>query len=168
MHEVLVGLGSNVGDRLSHLKSAAAFLISLNAKTMITQAVRFSGVYESEPLGPGSYPYLNAMAQLAVSQPPLALLRLLKQYETEHGRQAGAPRWTDRTIDLDIIAWNDQIILEPELQIPHPSYRDRCFVLYPLKELKPAWVDPYSKKSIDVLIDQAMPLRIEKTAWGLP
>jgi 2-amino-4-hydroxy-6-hydroxymethyldihydropteridine diphosphokinase len=163
MHEVFVGLGSNLGDRIAHLKGAALYLRSLS-----TQQVRFSSVYESEPVGPGSYPYLNALAQLNVAGSPLDLLHLLKDFEAHHGRPPGSPRWTDRTIDLDIIAWDDHILLEQEIQLPHPSYRDRWFVLYPLKELKPDWMDPVTKKSIDILIDQAMPLRIVKTKWVLP
>lgn len=163
MPEVFIGLGSNVGDRYAHLKSAAGFL-----STISDHPPRFSGVYESEPLGPGTYPYLNAMALLSPSETPTGLLQLLKRYEAQHGRPPGSPRWADRTIDLDIIAWKDHVILEASLQVPHPSYRDRCFVLYPLKELKPNWVDPISKLSIETLIDQAMPMRIVKTEWVLP
>jgi len=163
MHDVLIGLGSNMGDRIVHLKRAANFLLSLS-----TQAVRFSGVYESKPVGPGRFPYLIAMAQLTLTQAPLALLHLLKNYEAENGRLPGSPRWTDRTIDLDIIAYGDHIIHEQELHIPHPSFRDRLFVLQPLKELMPNWRDPVTLTSIDVLIDQAMPLRMVKTSSVLP
>jgi 7,8-dihydro-6-hydroxymethylpterin-pyrophosphokinase len=79
------------------------------------------------------------------------------------GRDPDAARWTDRIIDLDIIAWGQRSFSKEGIIIPHASYRDRLFVLLPLKELRPDWVDPKTKQTIEKILLSAMPLKIAKT-----
>ncbi|MDX1618238.1 MAG: 2-amino-4-hydroxy-6-hydroxymethyldihydropteridine diphosphokinase [Balneolaceae bacterium] len=157
-----VGLGSNVGDRLQHLSKARQFLSRLSEK-----GFRSSSVYLSEPVGPSERNFFNAVVQLDTALEPERFIQRLKQYESEHGRPPDHPRWEARTIDLDIIAYGSLVILQDTLIIPHPEYRERLFVLLPLREVEPDWSDPETGQPIDELVEQAPSLIIHKTelAW---
>jgi 2-amino-4-hydroxy-6-hydroxymethyldihydropteridine diphosphokinase len=122
-----------------------------------------SSVYESDPVGPGTGAYLNAAVAIHTNLYPIQLFRVLKDYEIQMGRDPDAARWTDRIIDLDIIAWGQRSFSKEGIIIPHASYRDRLFVLLPLKELRPDWVDPKTKQTIEKILLSAMPLKIAKT-----
>jgi 2-amino-4-hydroxy-6-hydroxymethyldihydropteridine diphosphokinase len=71
----------------------------------------------------------------------ISLLEALKGYEREYGRDPSAPRWSNRTIDLDIIDYDRQVISRQRLHVPHPEYQTRLFVLVPLQEILPGWRD---------------------------
>jgi len=156
MPEVLVALGSNMGDRLLHLKSAVSFL-----QTMSSKPVRMSSVYESEPVGPGTMPFYNAVVSIYTHLYPSKLLPLLKSFEIREGRDPNSPRWADRPIDLDIIGWGRRRFLSGEVTIPHASYRDRLFVLLPLRDVSPNWIDPLYGTPLHVMIDRAQPMNIQ-------
>lgn len=158
MPEVVIGIGSNLGDRLYHLQSAAVFLSGLSSKP-----IRTSSVYESDPLGPGTGAYLNAAVAIFTSLYPHQLFPLLKEYEIRMGRDPHAARWTDRIVDLDIITWGKRSFSNDGIVVPHASYHDRLFVLLPLRDVYPKWVDPNTKQTIELLLASAMPIRIVKT-----
>lgn len=162
MATVTVGIGSNIGDRHAHLSKARAFLSGLSAA-----GLHASSIYLCEPVGPSERNFFNAAVQLETGLEPRAFIRRLKRYERKHGRPADHPRWSARTIDLDIIAYGDLVIHEDTLIIPHPEYRERLFVLLPLQELDAGWCDPETGRPIGELVQEAPPLIIHKTklAW---
>lgn len=135
-----VGLGSNLGDRWSHLRRAVDQLRA-GSRAPVTAVSR---VYETEPVGgpEGQGPYLNVVVELALSPgaDPYGLLEECRRLEAAAGRVRSA-RWGPRTLDADVL-WIDGVTLEePELTVPHPRWRDRRFVVAPLGELAPDLVD---------------------------
>lgn len=162
MATAIVGIGSNIGERKQHLSRAKTFLGELSMS-----ALRASSIFMSEPVGPSDRNFFNAVVQLQTDLAPNTFIRRLKDYEAEHGRPPNHPRWEARTIDLDIIAYDDLVIQEDNLIIPHPEYRQRLFVLLPLQEVRPEWIDPETDQPIDMLIRQAPSLIIHQTklAW---
>ncbi len=135
-----VGLGSNLGDRWSHLRRAVDQLRAGN-RTPVTAV---SQVYETEPVGGPEEqgPYLNVVVELAVSPAadPYRLLEECRRLEAAAGR-VRTVRWGPRTLDADVL-WIDGVALEDiDLTVPHPRWKERRFVLAPLAELAPDLVD---------------------------
>jgi 2-amino-4-hydroxy-6-hydroxymethyldihydropteridine diphosphokinase len=158
MPEVIIAIGSNMGDRLEHLAAGLKCLEGISLTP-----VRISPIYECEPIGPGSMEFLNAVVLLQTKRLPIDLLPLLKECERNRGRDPHAPRWSDRPLDMDIIGWGRRTFNSPTIQVPHASYRDRLFVLLPLKDLCPDWIDPETGIHIDRLVEGAMPMQIQKS-----
>lgn len=137
----LLGLGSNLGDRKAILDEAVA---ALNEGPGIT--VRgMSAYHETRAVGgpPGQGPFLNAAVSLETTIDALALLRRLQEIETRAGR-VRTVRWGERTLDLDLLLFGEEIIDTPELTVPHPRIGVRRFVLAPLAEIAPETKDPLS------------------------
>jgi len=138
MIAAFVGLGSNRGAREAHLDRALGAL----ARIPETELAGTSSLYETDPVGdPRVPPFLNAVARLTTRLGPLALWSELCRLEREGGRTE-AGRAGARTIDLDLLYYGDQVLRGPGLEIPHPWIPDRLFVLVPMVELAPGWVDP--------------------------
>jgi len=125
-----IGLGSNLGDRETAIRGAAAEL----------GAARLSTIRETEPWGPvAEQPlFLNAVAELETELSPRELLDRLLAIERAFGRVRDGERFGPRTLDLDLLLYGSEQISEPELTVPHPRLQDRLFVLEPLAELAPA------------------------------
>ncbi|MBB3104938.1 2-amino-4-hydroxy-6-hydroxymethyldihydropteridine diphosphokinase [Azomonas macrocytogenes] len=132
---VYVGLGSNLSEPIKQLGEALCAL----QKLPNTRLVAVSSFYASDPLGPPEQPrYVNAVAALATTMPPLGLLDALQDIERNQGRERKAERWGPRTLDLDILLFGDRLLNEARLKVPHYHLHARAFVLYPLAELAPA------------------------------
>jgi 2-amino-4-hydroxy-6-hydroxymethyldihydropteridine diphosphokinase len=144
---VAIALGSNLGDRRAHLdwaiKRLSEFLTNLRASSLIETAP--VGVPDEQP------PYLNAVVVGETTLDPEALLERLMALEQERGRERRSFR-AARTLDLDVILYDNQIIKAAEIEIPHPRFRDREFVLRPLAEVAADWVDPVTGKTVENLL----------------
>jgi 2-amino-4-hydroxy-6-hydroxymethyldihydropteridine diphosphokinase len=132
MTRAYIGLGANLGDARAALEAAFAALATLPA----TQLHRRSSIYRSAPIDSGGPDYLNAVAELRTSLPPLALLRQLQAIEQDHGRERPY-RNAPRTLDLDLLLHGDAVVQTSTLTLPHPRLHERAFVLLPLAELAP-------------------------------
>ncbi len=143
---VAVALGSNLGDREAHLTTAASDLASLVAD------LQLSPFFDTAPLDVAPQPrFLNAAAVGWTTLSARALLDGLLAIEAEHGRErphVGAPR----TLDLDLILYGNAVIDEPGLQVPHPRFRQRRFVLEPLAAIAPDIEDPMTGKRVGELL----------------
>jgi 2-amino-4-hydroxy-6-hydroxymethyldihydropteridine diphosphokinase len=128
-----LGLGSNVGDRLQNLAEAVRLL----GERM--SVLRSSRVYETTPVGgPEQDDFLNAVVEVGVLLEAREVLEVCLDVENTMGRERGE-RWGPRNIDIDLLTFGEQIIDEPDLQVPHPRMHQRLFVMAPLLELD---VDP--------------------------
>ena len=144
-----IGLGSNLGDSRSILSGA---IDRLRSSSQI-EIIAVSSWYQTAPIGPPQPDYLNGCATLQTSLAPLDLLNLLHSIESEFGR-IRQERWGARTLDLDLLLYDDLIINLPTLQIPHPRMLERAFVLTPLAEIAPDAIEPKSGQSIAILCNQ--------------
>lgn len=134
MHCVYIGLGSNVGDRAGHLARARAAMDSIDR----TSVVAFSSIHETDPVGPVDQDaFFNAAAVLETELEPIALLDALREIEAAEGREPESQRtrWGPRTLDLDILLFDDRKIDHERLHVPHPRMHERSFVLAPLAEI---------------------------------
>lgn len=140
MAQVFLGLGSNLGERASTITKAIQALSALPGTTL----VRASSVYETEPWGKHDQPsYLNAVAEMATDLEPHDLLKHVLVIEEHFGRTR-KERWGARTLDIDLLLYDDLTISDATLTIPHPHMHERRFVLVPLIEIAPDVVDPRS------------------------
>jgi len=147
----VIGLGSNLGDRLVNLNGAIA---ALRATPRVVVA-KVSSFHETEPVGgpAGQGRFLNAAALLETTLDPISLLHVLEEIEAKFGR-VRTVHWGERTLDLDLLLFDDRIIQTPEISIPHPRVNTRRFVLEPLLEVAPDAVDPITKRAFaDILAD---------------
>ncbi len=131
---VYIGVGSNLQNPQQQVTEAFTLLDEIPE----TVCLRASSLYRSRPMGPVDQPdYINAVAELKTTLPARMLLQHLQGLEVRQGRVRGAERWGPRTLDLDIILYNQGLIKESDLVVPHPGIPERAFVLYPLQELAP-------------------------------
>lgn len=156
-----IALGSNLEDPIAHLNEALLEIKAL-PNTKITQASKF---YRTKPIGPEQPDIINAVIKVETGLAPYDLLHTLQKIELEHGRER-IIRFGARTLDLDILLFDDVRMDDVELTIPHPRMQGRNFVLIPLKEIAPdLHLAPFGH--IDDLIarndpeDYVIPLDIE-------
>jgi 2-amino-4-hydroxy-6-hydroxymethyldihydropteridine diphosphokinase len=142
-----IGLGSNLGDRASHLNFAITRLRHL------LDNLRASRFRDTVPVGaPGPQPlFLNAAVAGETAMPARELLNALLTIEEERGRERPYPN-APRSLDLDLILYGDARIDEPGLIVPHPRFRERRFVLEPLVEIAPHMVDPVTGQTVSQLL----------------
>lgn len=158
MAKVIIALGSNLNEPHQQLIKAKKFLESISKSN-----VKASSLYKSEPVGPSENDFLNAIIVIETELNPEELIQKLKEQEKNQGRPSRYPKWTARTIDLDIIAYDDLVLHTDTLIIPHKEYARRLFVLLPLRDVFPTWKDPKTAQNINELIDDAEKMRISKT-----
>jgi 2-amino-4-hydroxy-6-hydroxymethyldihydropteridine diphosphokinase len=144
-----IGLGSNLGDSRSILTGA---INRLRSHPQI-EVIAVSSWYTTAPIGPPQPDYLNGCATLQTSLEALDLLNVLHSIESEFGR-VRQEVWGARTLDLDLLLYDDLIIDLPTLQVPHPRMLERAFVLVPLSEIAPNAIEPRSGQSIATLCKQ--------------
>ncbi|MEB3249231.1 MAG: 2-amino-4-hydroxy-6-hydroxymethyldihydropteridine diphosphokinase [Microcystaceae cyanobacterium] len=150
-HQAAIALGSNLGNSQEILETALQKL----SKTARISLVARSCWYETLPVGPPQPNYLNGCAVLTTSLSAQALLAQLLTVEQQFGRdrprsalKEEGERWGPRTLDLDLLLYDQEKITRPDLTVPHPRFRERAFVLVPLAEIAPTWRDPHTQKTI--------------------
>ena len=157
-HTVYLALGSNLGDRLANLKQAIAALtpqMDVRAK---------SEVYETPPWGyEDQPPFLNQVVKAKTYLDPEPLLKHLKRLEVALGRKESFPNGP-RLIDIDILFYDDLVLDQASVVIPHPRLQDRAFVLLPLMDIAPDLVHPVSKKSVREMAELCDASGIKKLA----
>ncbi len=128
-----LGIGSNLGDRLSHLQAAVEGMDAADG----VDVVAVSSVYETDPVGgPEQGEFLNAVVAIETERSPRGLLELAHELEAA-AQRVRTERWGPRTLDVDVLLVADEQVHEPDLEIPHPRMRERGFVMVPLGELDP-------------------------------
>lgn len=129
--DVILSIGSNIGDRKENIEEAVRRINGLDG----TKVLKVSGMYETEPVGYEDQPYfLNICVLVNTEQSPMDLLDSIHEIENSLKRKR-VIRWGPRTIDIDIITYGDLNIDTEDLQIPHPRYRQRAFVLKPMADI---------------------------------
>ena len=157
VNNIFLGLGSNLGDRLTNLRRALEAL----APQVLTG--KKSSVYESEPMYVEQQPcFYNMVVQGTTTLTPLDLLRYVKNIEREMGRAEDSHN-QPRVIDIDVLMHGDVIMSLPELTLPHPRMHERAFVLAPLNEVAPFHEHPISRKAVIDLLDELG--GYEETVW---
>jgi 2-amino-4-hydroxy-6-hydroxymethyldihydropteridine diphosphokinase len=132
-----IALGANLDDPERQVRSAIRDLATLPQ----TDLVASSPLYRTAPVGPPGQPdYINAVARLVTGLSPRDLLEALQAVEIAHGRLRDGTRWGPRALDLDILLYGERRIDEPGLCIPHPEMSRRAFVLVPLADVAPIWL----------------------------
>jgi 2-amino-4-hydroxy-6-hydroxymethyldihydropteridine diphosphokinase len=147
--QTVVLMGSNAPDAQNWLQRA------LNQLPAVGEVLSVSGVYASPSWGFDGPDFRNAAVLLQTDQSPHQVLHGLLAIEAQLGRvrTTNGPRYTSRTIDLDLLIWADEVVDAPDLQIPHPRLADRRFALLPLQELVPNWLTPAGGESIGTLLE---------------
>jgi 2-amino-4-hydroxy-6-hydroxymethyldihydropteridine diphosphokinase len=158
VRRVVVGIGSNLGDRRANLAAASAALGAVPGMSVMAR----SPVYESPPAGgPPQGDYLNAAVLLATALPGEDVLRHALEIERRLGRErAAGARWEPRTVDLDVLWIEGETIAEPGLTVPHPRLGERPFAVRPLLDVAPDATDPGSGTPYASLPAASTPLRL--------
>ena len=153
-HEVYIGLGSNMGDKKAYLDGAFSRIEKDGKEKGIFKEPEKSDWIETEPYGKEDQDkYLNGVVFVKTLLSPSQLLTYLQSLEREAGREKEHEFWGPRTLDLDILFYDDLVINEKDLTIPHPDLPNREFVLKSLNELNPRLRHPLLGKSVREMID---------------
>ncbi|MEB3216356.1 MAG: 2-amino-4-hydroxy-6-hydroxymethyldihydropteridine diphosphokinase [Nostocales cyanobacterium 94392] len=147
MHSSAIAFGSNIGDSRAILSASVKTLCQIPSITLKAK----SNFYKTKAVGPPQPDYLNGCISVDVDIEPFKLLEILLQIENQFGRER-KEHWGARTLDLDLLLYDDLILNTPTLQIPHPRMIERAFVLVPLAEIAPDWLEPVSKRVIKELV----------------
>ena len=144
---VQLSLGSNLGDKHRQLDKALLALDTHEHISLLSVSLR----YETEPVGLEEQPlFVNQAVEIETDLIPLELLNAVKDIEQSLGREPGT-RWGPRTVDIDLILYEDMVLDHPRLELPHPEFRHRNFVLQPMAEIASDWIDPVTGKTVSEL-----------------
>ena len=150
MSRVFIGVGSNLGHRFGFL---------LEGRSLVSECPGFtlrkaSPNYETAPVGGpvGQRLYLNAVWEFETALPPEEVLKVLLEVEKKMGRERGEPN-APRTLDLDLLVYDDVVLDSGALTLPHPRMQERPFVLKPLSDIAPSWKHPVLKLSASKLLE---------------
>jgi len=177
MATVYLGLGANVGNREANLR------LALRGLFRMARVEAVSALYETDPVGgpfdsapwpgrqgrPEQPPFYNAVCRIETGLEPRPLLRFLQSLEREIGRRPGGPRFGPRPIDLDILLYEERIVEEEGLVIPHPRLAERAFVLVPLAEIAAEVRHPALGKTVGELraaVGEEGVRRIAPAGWA--
>jgi 2-amino-4-hydroxy-6-hydroxymethyldihydropteridine diphosphokinase len=152
-----IGLGGNLGNSRAILNGA---IDRLRIHPQM-DVLAVSSWYRTAPIGPPQPDYVNGCATIRTSLAPLDLLDTVREIEVEFGR-VRRDLWGARTLDLDLILYDNLVIDLPTLQIPHPRMLERAFVLVPLAEIAADWIEPRSGASISTLCNRLESSGVER------
>lgn len=157
MFNVYLSIGGNLGDRLANLRKCIGLL-----EDRVGLILKKSSVYETKAWGNEDQPdFYNMVLLIETNYSPFDLLKQSQHIELELGRER-VKHWGERTIDIDILFFDEQIVKTKELVVPHPFIQDRMFVLEPLNEISPKFIHPILKKSVEVIYKEckdSLPVR---------
>jgi 2-amino-4-hydroxy-6-hydroxymethyldihydropteridine diphosphokinase len=160
MADVFLGLGSNLGDRIGHIREALT-LLEKSGKIAI---VSVSSLYETDPIGSSGQPkYVNCVAHVDTEYDPHSLLNMIKAMETAMGRKPNT-HLRPRPIDIDILLFDDIDLESLDLVIPHSRLKSRRFALEPLLEISPEVSDPISGKQFREFLEDVSSQTVTKIA----
>jgi len=149
-HIVYIGIGSNVGDKVRQCERAISEILKVDRHKLLAK----SPLFKTKPVGYVSQDwFVNGVIKIETEMEPLDLLRILKTLELQLGRTRTF-RWGPRSIDLDILFFDDEEVRTEELQVPHPRLHERQFVLIPLAEIDRHLVHPVLKKTVGKLLEE--------------
>ncbi len=159
-----IALGSNLGDRIGHLRTAVKEI-----RAFAGDPIRLSDVYETEPVDcpAGSPGFLNAVIEIDYTEEPLTLLAKLQEVEHAHGRPKVRARNAPRALDLDLLYMEDRSFHHLELELPHPRLAERAFVLLPLRDVAPDLILPGTHDTVESLAALQMYDGIKKSQYTL-
>jgi len=150
-HIAYIGIGSNLGDKLHHCEKAISEILKIDRHRLLAK----SSFFKTEPVGYTSQDwFVNGVIKIETDLDPSELLRILKTIEAHLGRTETF-RWGPRTIDLDILFFDEIQIQTGELKIPHHRIQDRKFVLIPLAEIDRHLIHPVLRRTIQELLDNS-------------
>lgn len=148
-HIAYIGIGSNLGDKIHHCEKAISAILKIDRHKLLAK----SSLFKTQPVGYTSQDwFVNGVIKIETDLEAPELLRTLKTIESQLGR-IETFRWGPRTIDLDILFFDDNEIHTEELQIPHPLIQDRQFVLIPMAEIDRNLIHPVFKKTVQELLN---------------
>jgi len=149
--QAIIALGGNLGDVRASFLGARDILAAEKDISLLASSL----LYRSAPMGPQNQPdYLNAVIIIGTGLSALQLLRSLQSIESHFGRTRDGLRWGERTLDLDLIAYDDMQLQSDELTLPHPGMQERLFVLQPMHDICPEWLHPVTGKSVTHMLQQ--------------
>ena len=152
MKKLFLGIGTNLGERETNLKIALDMIVE-----NIGLIVKLSSVYESEPWGfISGNKFLNMVVEAETELSPQEVLAAILIIESQMGRIRDDRGYSSRIIDIDILLYEDMVVDEVNLKIPHPLMHKRKFVLVPLCEIAPEVVHPVLEKSFSSLLNSCL------------
>ena len=148
-HIVYIGIGSNLGDKVAQCEKAISEILKADRHILLAK----SSLFKTRPIGYTTQDwFVNGVIKIETDLDADELLRKLKEIESQLGRTETF-RWGPRSIDLDILLFDEKVIHSEDFQVPHPSMHKRQFVLIPLAEIDRTLVHPVLKKSIGQLLE---------------